>query len=181
MHDEACSIIAPLYQTGGEMTGKGYLGIAVLLGLLVISSLLAQKDDKSQPAATGQSQKAATTSQSQTKKTTKPLTSPPKHTPKSKKATKGKSQKTAAQTWQPCTLPPKHTQYSFWQTCTNVSLNSCTLQASCQMANGQSRNATFDTNQVPQCPSDWFYGTNLYNNNGYMCCGYAGEKNICGQ
>src|ERR1051325_4230255 len=120
------------------MTARRYLGIAVLLGFLAISSLLAQKDDKSQPAGADQSQKAATTSKPQTAKTKKPLTSPPKHTPKTKKNLKEKSQNTAAQDWQPCTLPPKTTQFSFWQTCQNVNLNSCTLTASCQMANGQS-------------------------------------------
>ncbi|HEY1139717.1 MAG TPA: hypothetical protein VGE88_05875 [Lysobacter sp.] len=79
-----------------------------------------------------------------------------------------------------CQLPPKTTQFSFWQTCQNVQLNGCTLQASCRMMDGASRNATFDMSVFPQCYSDFFGGRNLVNNNGKLCCGYAGTPVICG-
>ena len=79
-----------------------------------------------------------------------------------------------------CALPPRTTQFSFWQSCQNVTLNGCTLQASCQMANQTWRNATFDMSQFPNCYSDFFGGRNLYNNNGTLCCGYAGTPVICG-
>jgi hypothetical protein len=79
-----------------------------------------------------------------------------------------------------CALPPKTTQYSFWQSCNDVSMNGCTLQASCRMANGNWRKATFDMSKFGQCYSDPFGGRNLVNSNGTLCCGYAGTPQICG-
>ncbi|GAB3092838.1 hypothetical protein [Lysobacter terrae] len=79
-----------------------------------------------------------------------------------------------------CQLPPKTTQFSFWQTCQNVQMNGCTLQASCRTMDGTWRNATFDMNVFPQCYSDFFGGRNMVNNNGKLCCGYAGTPVICG-
>jgi hypothetical protein len=154
---------------------KRYLVGAVLVGGLSIVGLLAQKSDQPKTPTTDQSQ--SSTGQPQTGTTGQSKTAPPA---KSKKAAKKTKSKTAIAQWAPCTLPPNNTQFSFWQTCSNVTLNSCTINASCKMANGQSRAATFDTNMVPQCPSDPIFGKTLANTNGYMCCGYAGGPPMCG-
>jgi len=79
-----------------------------------------------------------------------------------------------------CALPPKTTQFSFWSSCSGVQLDGCTLKAECRMRNGQQRAATFDMSKFPQCYSDFFGGRNLVNDNGRLCCGYAGTPVICG-
>jgi cytoskeletal protein RodZ len=164
-----------------------YLIVAVLVGGLSIAGLLAQKSDQPKTPTTDQSQtstgqsQTSSTDQSNTAPSAKSQTFPPAPSKSKKAASKGKS-KAAAGNWGACQLPPQTTQYSFWQSCTNVALNSCTLNATCQMANGQSRAASFDTNLAPKCPTDYpFQGNNLVNNNGYLCCGYAGMGGFCGQ
>jgi len=164
-----------------------YLIVAVLVGGLSIAGLLAQKSDQPKTPTTNQSQ--TSTGQSQTGTTDQSKASPsgpqkngaPVAPSKSKKAAK-KSKKSAVAEWGVCQLPPKTTQYSFYQTCAGVALdsNTCIISASCTMMNGQPRAATFDTHLVPSCPSDFFAGKTLYNNNGYMCCNYAGQPTICG-
>ncbi|TLY50115.1 MAG: hypothetical protein E6K53_11650 [Gammaproteobacteria bacterium] len=79
-----------------------------------------------------------------------------------------------------CKLPPKTTVFTFWQSCKNVTLNGCTLQASCQTASQTWRNTTFDMSQFPNCYDAPIDGRNLSNNNGTLCCGYAGTPQICG-
>jgi hypothetical protein len=158
---------------------KKYLVGAVLVGGLSIAGLLAQKSDQPKTPTTDQSKtsteqsQAGTTAQPKTAAAGKSQTLPPVP-PKPKKGAKKTNSKSAAVQWAPCTLPPQTQPFTFWQTCTNVTLNSCTINASCKMATGQSRAATFDTNLVPQCPSAALAGKNLYNNNGTMCCGWAG-------
>ncbi|WP_257385794.1 CVNH domain-containing protein [Tahibacter caeni] len=79
-----------------------------------------------------------------------------------------------------CSLPPHTTTFSFWNSCSNVVLEGCTLKADCREANGKTRATTFDMSKFDQCYSDFFAGRNLVNNNGKLCCGYAGTKMICG-
>lgn len=79
-----------------------------------------------------------------------------------------------------CALPPHTAPFTFWDTCQNVTLNGCTLAASCKTANGAWRNATFDMNQFPNCYDAWIDGRNLANLDGKLCCGYAGTPTICG-
>lgn len=79
-----------------------------------------------------------------------------------------------------CSLPPRTTTFSFWNTCSNVVLEGCTLKADCREANGRMRATTFDLSKFDQCHSDFFAGRNLVNDNGKLCCGYAGTKIICG-
>jgi hypothetical protein len=79
-----------------------------------------------------------------------------------------------------CSLPPHTTTFSFWNSCNNVVLDGCTLKADCQEANGKFRATTFDMSKFDQCHSDFFAGRNLVNDNGRLCCGYAGTKKICG-
>ena len=79
-----------------------------------------------------------------------------------------------------CSLPPHTTAYTFWDSCSNVVLDGCTLKADCREANGKTRATTFDLSKFNQCHSDIFGGRNLVNDNGKLCCGYAGTKMICG-
>ncbi|WP_313917675.1 hypothetical protein [Tahibacter sp.] len=79
-----------------------------------------------------------------------------------------------------CSLPPHTTTFSFWNSCSNVVLDGCTLKADCREANGKTRATTFDMSKFDQCHSDFFGGRNLVNDNGKLCCGYAGTKIICG-
>lgn len=79
-----------------------------------------------------------------------------------------------------CSLPPHTTTFSFWNSCSNVTLDGCTLKADCREANGKMRATTFDMSKFGQCYSDIFAGRNLVNENGRLCCGYAGTKKICG-
>lgn len=79
-----------------------------------------------------------------------------------------------------CSMPPHTTTFSFWDSCTNVSLDGCTLKADCREVNGKMRATTFDMSKFDQCYSDIFAGRNLVNDNGRLCCGYSGTKTICG-
>jgi hypothetical protein len=166
-----------LNKTGGEE--MKYLIVAVLVGGLSIAGLLAQKSDQPKTPATNPAQ-TSTTDQSKAAPSGPQKNGAPVAPSKSKNAKKSK--KSAVAEWGVCQLPPKTTQYSFYQTCTGVALdsNTCIISASCKMMNGQPRAATFDTHLVPSCPSDFFAGKTLYNNNGYMCCNYAGQPTICG-
>lgn len=81
-----------------------------------------------------------------------------------------------------CQLPPKTTQFTFWETCKDVKMNGCILEAKCQRAGPghEYRDANFDMEKFPQCYSDFFGGRNMENRDGKLCCGYAGTYQICG-
>lgn len=128
---------------------------------LVGVTLLAQQADKPQQPTNSQSQKSDTSNNS--KKTT----------------TKGKSKK-ALSDWKPCTLPPKTDPWTFWKTCKEVKLNGCVIQASCLKKDQSWRNTSFDTNLIPKCYTTFMDPANLTNEDGKLCCGYAGRPSICG-
>ncbi|SDY90189.1 CVNH domain-containing protein [Lysobacter sp. yr284] len=102
---------------------------------------------------------------------------PPAAKPAADKALDAALPKAAASA---CALPPKVDPFTFWDSCKDVRMNGCTLEANCRKADGSWRNATFDMNKFPQCYSDFFGGRNLVNRNGTLCCGYAGTPQICG-
>jgi hypothetical protein len=79
-----------------------------------------------------------------------------------------------------CSLPPHTSAFTFWDSCSNVKLEGCTLMADCRERNGKTRATSFDMSKFDQCHSDIFGGRNLVNDNGKLCCGYAGTKTICG-
>lgn len=79
-----------------------------------------------------------------------------------------------------CALPPRTTPFTFWQSCDNVRMNGCTLEARCQQKNRNVHDATFDMTIFPSCYSDPLGGRNMYNADGKLCCGYAGKPIICG-
>jgi hypothetical protein len=158
-----------------------YLIVPLLIGGLSIVGCQAQKSDQPKTPTTDQSQTSTGQSQPDTTHQSQTPPVPPVPSAQSKKGKgKTKSKNSVAQ-WAPCTLPPQAYPFTFWQTCSGVTLNGCTINATCQTANGQSRAASFDTNLAPQCPSAPWYGQNLVNSNGQLCCGWAGMGNpICG-
>lgn len=50
-----------------------------------------------------------------------------------------------------CTFPPRNGPFAFWETCNNVRLNGCTLEASCRQKNRNVRYATLDTAGLANC------------------------------
>lgn len=102
---------------------------------------------------------------------------PPAAKPAADKAAGSAFPQTAASA---CSLPPKRDPFTFWDSCNNVRMNGCTLEASCRKRDGNYRNTSFDMNKFGQCYSDFFGGRNLVNQNGTLCCGYAGTPQICG-
>jgi hypothetical protein len=79
-----------------------------------------------------------------------------------------------------CSLPPKTSPFTFWDSCRNVRMDACTLRAQCRTRDGNWRDTSFNMAIFDQCHSDFFGGRNLVNDNGKLCCGYAGTKIICG-
>ena len=110
-----------------------YLIVAVLVGGLSIAGLLAQKSDQPKTPTTNQSQ-TGTTDQSKTAPSGPQKSGAPVAPSKSKKAAKKSKSKSAVAQWGVCQLPPKTTQYSFYQTCTGVALdsNTCIISAELQ-------------------------------------------------
>lgn len=86
-----------------------------------------------------------------------------------------------------CKIPKQDLNYiTFQKTCKNIHLKGCIVDAECQKRDGSWRETDgFDVRWLnkgnsPQCHQNLLTPPNMVNEDGKICCGYAGTPQLCG-